>query len=103
MPAILSSLQEEELSVLEDESVQLSFLLYPVPYHAISRQKPLSPYLDEFRTRPVVERRAASIHLHIDGERGPSRTDVSNACLRALSYLFDHSSGGQVASSFRPQ
>ncbi|KAF8272538.1 hypothetical protein EI94DRAFT_1796139 [Lactarius quietus] len=79
VPAILSSLQEEELSVLEDE------------------QKPLSPYLDEFRTRPVVERRAASIHLHIDGERGPSRTDVSNACLRALSYLFDHSSGGQVA------
>ena len=44
----------------------------------------------------MVERRAASIHLHIDGERGPSRTDVSNACLRALSYLFDHSSGGQV-------
>jgi hypothetical protein len=45
----------------------------------------------------VVERRAASIHLHIDGERGPSRTDVSNACLRSLSHLFDHSSGGQVA------
>ena len=44
----------------------------------------------------MAERRAASIHLHIDGERGPSRTDVSNACLRALSYLFDHSSGGQV-------
>ncbi|KAH9006927.1 hypothetical protein EDB86DRAFT_3060946 [Lactarius hatsudake] len=81
VPAVLSSLQEVELSVLEDESVQ----------------KPLSPYLDEFRTRPVGERRAASIHLHIDGERGPSRTDVSNACLRALSYLFDHSSGGQVA------
>lgn len=57
----------------------------------------MSPYLDEFRTRPVVERRAASIHLHIDGERGPSKTDVSNACLRALSSLFDHSSGGQVA------
>ncbi|KAN0131415.1 hypothetical protein V8E53_010792 [Lactarius tabidus] len=78
VPAILSSLQEEELFVLKDE------------------QKPLSPYLDEFRTRPVVERRAGSIHLHIDGERGPSRIDVSNACLRALSYLFDHSSGGQV-------
>ena len=45
----------------------------------------------------MIERRAASIHLHIDGERGPSRSDVSNACLRALSYLFDHSSGGQVA------
>ncbi|KAH9049151.1 hypothetical protein EDB84DRAFT_1657862 [Lactarius hengduanensis] len=79
VPAVLSSLQEVELFMLEDE------------------QKPLSPYLDEFRTRPVGERRAASIHLHIDGERGPSRTDVSNACLRALSYLFDHSSGGQVA------
>lgn len=84
VPAILISLQEVELSVLEDESANL-------------RQKPLSPYLDEFRMRPVIERRAASIHLHIDGERGPSRTDVTNACLRALSYLFDHSSGGQVA------
>ena len=97
MPAILSSLQEEELSVLDDESVQFYFSSSSSPYHPISSQEPLSPYLDEFRTRPVVERRAASIHLHIDGERGPSRTDVSNACLRALSYLFDHSRGGQVA------
>jgi protein EFR3 len=62
------------------------------------RQKPLSPYLDEFRTRPVVERHAPSIHLHIDGERGPTKADVCNACLCALSHLFDHSDGGQIAS-----
>jgi hypothetical protein len=66
------------------------------PRSANVRQKPLSPYLDEFRARPIFERRAASIHLHIDGERGPSKTDVTNACLRALSHLFDHSSGGQI-------
>ena len=62
------------------------------------RQKPLSPYLDEFRARPIIERRAASVHLHIDRERGPTKTDVSDACLRALSRLFDHSSGGQIVS-----
>jgi len=56
----------------------------------------MSPYLDEFRARPIIERRAASIHLHVDGERGPTKTDVANACLRALSHLFDHSSGGQI-------
>ncbi|KAI0307268.1 hypothetical protein B0F90DRAFT_1622573 [Multifurca ochricompacta] len=83
VPAIMNNLQQVELSVLKNESANL-------------RQKPLSPYLDEFRTRPVVDRRAASIHLHVDGERGPTRTDVSNACLRAFSYLFDHSSGGQI-------
>ena len=103
VPALLGSLQEVEVSVLEDESVQLSVLFSTCSSSCDSyrsadlRQKPLSPYLDEFRTRPVVERRAASIHLHIDGERGPSRIDVSNACLRTLSYLFDHSSGSQVA------
>jgi hypothetical protein len=58
----------------------------------------MSPYLDEFRARPIIERRAASIHLHVDGERGPIKTDVANACLRALSHLFDHSSGGQIVS-----
>ncbi|KAF8505667.1 hypothetical protein F5888DRAFT_1650886 [Russula emetica] len=85
IPALLSDLQEVELPALEDESENL-------------RQKPLSPYLDEFRARPIIERRAASIHLHIDRERGPTKTDVSGACLRALSHLFDHSSGGQIVS-----
>lgn len=85
IPALLSNLQEVELSALEDESENL-------------RQKPLSPYLDEFRARPIIERRAASIHLHIDRERGPTKTDVSGACLRGLSHLFDHSNGGQIVS-----
>ncbi|KAI0068810.1 hypothetical protein BV25DRAFT_1844547 [Artomyces pyxidatus] len=83
VPALLLNLQEVEISVLENESVTL-------------KQKPSSPYLDEFRTRPAVERRAASIHLHVDGDKGPAMTDVSNSCLRALSSLFDHSNGAQV-------
>ncbi|KAI0053018.1 hypothetical protein FA95DRAFT_1055084 [Auriscalpium vulgare] len=81
--ALLINVQEVEIAVLENESVSL-------------KQKPMSPYLEEFRTRPPVERRAASIHLHVDGDRGPTVTDVSNACLRALSSLFDHSNGAQV-------
>ena len=102
VPALLSNLQEVELSALEDESVLIG-LFGAASDCAISRsanlrQKPLSPYLDEFRARPIIERRAASIHLHIDRERGPTKTDVSGACLRALSRLFDHSSGGQIVS-----
>lgn len=68
-----------------------------IPRSTNLRQKPLSPYLDQFRTRPAIERHAPSIHLHIDGERGPTKTDVCNACLRALSHLFDHSDGEQIA------
>lgn len=55
-----------------------------------------SPYLAEFRTRPAVERRAASIHVHVDGDNGPSTTDVINACLHALSLLLQHSNGWQL-------
>lgn len=62
------------------------------------KEHPSSPYLDEFRTRPTIERRAASIHLHIDGDTGPSPSDVANASLRALSSLLGHSNGTQAAS-----
>ena len=48
-----------------------------------------------------MERRAASIHLHIDGERGPSNKDVSNAALHALSSLLDHVNGGQLGYIMR--
>ncbi|KAG6903493.1 hypothetical protein C0995_005516 [Termitomyces sp. Mi166 len=60
------------------------------------KEMPLSPYLAEFRTRPVIERRAASIHLHIDGDNGPSMADVSNAALSALYTLAGHASGVQL-------
>ena len=52
--------------------------------------------MDEFRTRPALERRAASIHVHIDGDKGPSSGDVVNASLHAISSLFGHSTGMQA-------
>ncbi|KDR83599.1 hypothetical protein GALMADRAFT_219420 [Galerina marginata CBS 339.88] len=55
-----------------------------------------SPYLAEFRTRPALERRAASIHVHIDGDKGPSTTDVSDATLHALFSLLSHANGAQL-------
>ncbi|KIJ70100.1 hypothetical protein HYDPIDRAFT_104771 [Hydnomerulius pinastri MD-312] len=60
------------------------------------KESPSSVYLGEFRTRPPLERRAASIHAHIDGETGPSSADVLTASLRALSYLLQHSNAAQV-------
>ncbi|KAF8914044.1 hypothetical protein CPB84DRAFT_1758234 [Gymnopilus junonius] len=55
-----------------------------------------SPYLAEFRTRPALERRAASIHIHIDGDKGPSTSDVSDASLHALFSLSNHANGAQL-------
>ncbi|KAF8639813.1 hypothetical protein AX17_001071 [Amanita inopinata Kibby_2008] len=56
----------------------------------------ISPYLAEFRTRPAMERRAASIHAHIDGDNGPSAADVLNAVLRVLFALLSHANGSQL-------
>jgi hypothetical protein len=56
----------------------------------------ISPYLAEFRTRPAIERRAASIHIHVDGDNGPSMADVSNASLRALFSLLGHANTSQI-------
>jgi hypothetical protein len=55
-----------------------------------------SIYLAEFRSRPVIERRAASIHAHVDGESGPSSSDVLNTSLRALQHMIQHSNGAQM-------
>ncbi|KAH0587740.1 hypothetical protein H2248_006499 [Termitomyces sp. 'cryptogamus'] len=60
------------------------------------KDMPSSPYLAEFRARPAVERRAPSIHLHIDGDQGPSMGDVSNAALSALCSLAGHTNGVQL-------
>jgi len=60
------------------------------------RDAPDSPYLADFRTRPAFERRAASIHVHTDGDKGPSASDVSEACLRALYCLLGHANGAQL-------
>lgn len=60
------------------------------------RNAPVSPYLTDFRTLPAFERRAASIHVHIDGDKGPSASDVSEACLRVLRCLLGHANGAQL-------
>lgn len=57
---------------------------------------PSSPYLNQFQARPHAERRAASIHVHVDGEKGPSFSDVSNACIRVFQALFSRCGAGQV-------
>lgn len=65
------------------------------------KTQPNSPYLNDFRNRPTMERRATSIHLHVTGETGPSNKDVANAAMRALSALFEHSNGSQAGVSIR--
>lgn len=65
------------------------------------KNAPTSPYLEEFRTRPALERRAASVHVHVDGDRGPSMSDVSNASLRALFCLLEHANGSHLGYIMR--
>lgn len=57
----------------------------------------VTPYLAEFRARPVMERRANSIHLHVDGENGPTQADVSSACLQAFFTLMQHVGANQLS------
>lgn len=55
-------------------------------------QSTSSPYLAEFQpSRPIAQRRAASIHIHVDGEKGPSSNDVIYAALRAMKSLLGRS------------
>lgn len=47
-----------------------------------------SPYFSEFSARPPLsDRRAPSLHAHINGEKGPSSVDVLSAALRSLHAL----------------
>ncbi|TFK55899.1 hypothetical protein OE88DRAFT_1652415 [Heliocybe sulcata] len=85
VPALLVPIYETRVLTLDKVS------------HMMKDKSP-SPYLDEFRTRPPNERRAASIHIHIDGDKGPSSEDVTDACLRVLSSIFAHSNALQVGS-----
>jgi len=66
-----------------------------------AKDAPVSPHLAEFRKRPPNERRAASIHLHIDGENGPSMSEVSSAALRALFSLLENVNGSQLGRVMR--
>ncbi|EJD01400.1 uncharacterized protein FOMMEDRAFT_30102 [Fomitiporia mediterranea MF3/22] len=58
---------------------------------------PLSAFLDDFRSRPLLERRAASIHIHVDGDEGPTISDVANVALKAFACLLGQSTGSQVS------
>ena len=60
-----------------------------------------SPYLGGAHQRPIIERRATSIHLHVDGDRGPSSGDVAKTSLRALSTLFSHANANQAGTIMR--
>ncbi|KJA30169.1 hypothetical protein HYPSUDRAFT_32272 [Hypholoma sublateritium FD-334 SS-4] len=88
---ILAVLFETPISILEDQACAV-------------KDSTSSPYLAEFRSRPALERRAVSIHAHVDGDQGPSTGDVSDASLHALFSLLSHTNGAQlgfvVQSSF---
>lgn len=70
----------------------------PLQTYSASAIKDNTPsvYMAEFRTRPLDQRRAASIHVHVDGESGPSSADVLTASLRAFSLLLQHSNAAQI-------
>ena len=48
------------------------------------------------RSRPVGERRAVSIHLHRDGEKGPSLSDVAGSALSIFKAMMAQSNGAQI-------
>ncbi|OJT13104.1 Protein EFR3 [Trametes pubescens] len=84
MRALLIPLLQVDVSVLSHETADI-------------KEQPNSPILDEFRSRPTLERRAASIHVHIDGDQGPTSADVANTALRATSSLLGHTRGMQAS------
>ncbi|KZT74275.1 hypothetical protein DAEQUDRAFT_781708 [Daedalea quercina L-15889] len=84
IPALFTPILEVGIDTLNHEA---SFV----------KEQPKFAFMDDFRTRPALERRAASIHVHIDGDKGPSSADVVNASLHAISSLLGHSTGMQAS------
>ncbi|KAF8591435.1 hypothetical protein K439DRAFT_1380352 [Ramaria rubella] len=87
IPGLLLTLHEADLHVVRDEAATIK--------HQPSAS---SAYLSEFRPRPLAERRAASIHMHVDGDQGPSFSDVVNASLRAFQSLLERTNAYQVSA-----
>ncbi|KAF7967328.1 hypothetical protein HWV62_34705 [Athelia sp. TMB] len=85
---LLVTLLYADVAILEQQSTTV-------------KDKIKSTYLAEFRTRPAMERRAASIHVHVDGETGPATTDVISGCLRTWSSLLQHANGWQLGQIMR--
>ncbi|KAH7343927.1 hypothetical protein B0J17DRAFT_609878 [Rhizoctonia solani] len=86
VPPILFNIQSHELNRLTEECQ-----IIDAP-NSVS-----SPFLTEFQPqRPLADRKAASIHAHIDGEKGPSKSDVLDLSLRNLRALFSPSNPTQL-------
>ncbi|EUC67410.1 cellular morphogenesis-like protein [Rhizoctonia solani AG-3 Rhs1AP] len=86
IPPILFNIQSHDLNRLTEECQ-----IIDAP-NSVS-----SPFLTEFTPqRPLVDRKAASIHAHIDGEKGPSKSDVLDLSLRDLRALFSPSNPTQL-------
>lgn len=85
VPALLINIMQTSVPVLELGTESIN-----------GYKSPLSEYLAEFRSRPLLERRAASIHIHVDGDSGPSDADVANAAIKAFTCLFGQANGNQT-------
>ncbi|KAG9126835.1 plasma membrane localization protein [Ceratobasidium sp. 392] len=102
VPPILFNLQSHELSRLREECVEDSPSGASIDsfFRCEIIEEPngvSSPFLTEFQPqRPLAERKAASIHVHVDGEKGPSKSDVINLSLRDLQALFTSSNPTQL-------
>lgn len=86
VPALLHTVYQAGLDSLLEQTSAIK-----------AHPSPTSPYLNQFQARPHAERRAASIHVHVDGEKGPAFSDVSNADIRVFQALFSRCSAVQVA------
>ncbi|KAG8956624.1 plasma membrane localization protein [Tulasnella sp. 424] len=85
---LLRIIGQADLSMLSTEATATDV------YNASSSA---SPYIAEFQPqRPITQRRAPSIHLHVDGEKGPSFLDVVGAALRAFQTLVSHANAVQI-------
>jgi hypothetical protein len=63
---------------------------------AASLGDPSTSFSYASRSQPVNERRAVSIHLHKDGEKGPSLSDVAGSALSILRAMMTQSNGAQI-------
>ena len=102
VPALLVNLLQVDISVLDSEWVNTHWSKYGILIDCTRSENDknspaLATFLADFRSRPLLERRAASIHLHVDGEEGPSSADVANAALKAFACLLNQSNGAQVS------
>ncbi|KAG9017348.1 plasma membrane localization protein [Tulasnella sp. JGI-2019a] len=86
--SLLETITQAELSVLTTEATAVE---------TFSSSSTPNPFVAEFQQqRPVAQRRAPSIHVHVDGEKGPTFHDVVGTSLRALQSLVGRSNAIQV-------